>query len=404
MSDKYKNILIGLFTLMSILIIVASVLFLQPSIGDGKKTLNVRFSNISGIHIGTRVSFAGKPIGEVEEIKEVEEARKSRKNEFGKIYYYQLKLKVDSSVEVYDCDIISIQTTGLMGEKSIGITPKAFSDNRKDKIVSNDILYAKSSDSFENTAEQISQLSDKAEKAIDNFNSWFEKNSNDLSLSISSISSLLNSIDNQKIVDSMSQSINSFKNSMSYVSQFLQTAQENNTFNKINSIVDNVNLTSKFVSSDGKEVLENIKTLSKNINKPMGTIGKLLNSDDFYLNIGAIISKTNTLLNDVNNYGILFQYSKNWQRLREKRATMLESLNNPSDFKSYFEKEISDITTSLSRINQLVSKAQNSAQKQKILASDTYKRNFSYLLKQVESLMNMVKLYNEDLLDKSNAR
>ena len=68
MTDKSKNILIGLFVLMSIIIIIATVLFLQPSIGDGKKTLNVRFSNISGIHIGTRVTLAGKPIGEVEKI------------------------------------------------------------------------------------------------------------------------------------------------------------------------------------------------------------------------------------------------------------------------------------------------------------------------------------------------
>ncbi len=400
MSDKLKNILIGLFALMSISIIIGTVLFLQPSIGDGKKTLNVRFSNISGIHIGTRVTFAGKPIGEVEEVTEVENARKNRKDEFGRIYYYQLKLKVDSSVEVYDCDLIAIQTTGLMGEKSVGINPKAFST----KIVTNDILYAKSVDSFENTADQISQLSDKAEKAIDNFNSWFEKNSKDLSSTISSISNLLNSIDNQKIVSSLNHSITSFQNNMDYVNQVFQTAQENNTFDKVNILIDNLTLTSQFISTQGKETLENLNILSKNLNKAQGSIGKLLNSDDFYLNIGAILSKANTLFNDINNYGLLFQYSKGWQRLRTQRANILESLNNPKDFKSFFEKEIADITTSLSRINQLVAKAKNSSQKQKILKSDTYRKSFSYLLRQVESLSNMVKLYNEDLLNKSNAQ
>ena len=40
MSDKIKNILIGLFTLMAIAITVAIILFLEPSIGDGKKTLS----------------------------------------------------------------------------------------------------------------------------------------------------------------------------------------------------------------------------------------------------------------------------------------------------------------------------------------------------------------------------
>lgn len=404
MTDKYKNVLIGLFTLMSIIIIVATILFLQPSIGDGKKTLNVRFSNIGGIHKGTRVTFAGKPIGEVQEMKEVEDARLTQYDASGKIYCYELKLKVDSSVEVYDCDIISIHTTGLMGEKSVGITPRAFSSDKPAKIVSKDILFAKCGDSFENTANQISQLSVKAEKAIDNFNSWFENNAKDLSLTISSISSLLNSIDNQQIVASLDKSINSFHSTMNSVNQIIASAQENHTFNKVNTIVDNLNTTSQYISSNGKEVLENLKNITKNINNAHGSIGKFLNSDDLYLNIGAIVSKTNTLLNDINNYGILFQYSKNWQRLREKRASILESLESPKDFKAYFEKEVSDITTSLSRINQLVSKAKDSTQKQAILNSPSYKKNFSYLLRQVEALLNMVKLYNQDLLDKSNAQ
>jgi len=404
MTDKFKNILIGLFVLMAIVIIIVTILFLQPSIGDGKKTLNVRFSNISGIHIGTRVTLAGKPIGEIAKITRVVEARKDKKDEFGRIYYYQLKLKVDSSVEIYDCDIIAIQTTGLMGEKSVGITPKSPPNNKTTKIITNDIIYAKSSDSFENTADQISQLSDKAEKAIDNFNLWFEKNSKDLSTTISSFSNLLNSIDTQKTVTSLNQSINSFTNNMNYINQLFQTTQENNTFDKLNFLVDNLTLTSQFISTDGKEILENLSTLSKNINKAQGSIGRLVNSDDLYLKFNAILSKANTLFNDINSYGLLFQYSKSWQRLRTQRANILESLNNPNDFKNFFEKEIADITASLSRINQLVSKAENSSQKQKMLSSENYKRNFSYLLRQVESLLNMVKLYNEDSLDKANAQ
>src|SRR3990167_8649992 len=147
MPDKIKNVLIGLFVLFSVMIIVGTILFLKPTIGDGKKILHVKFSNIAGIHKGTRVTFAGNPIGEVENITKVTDVRTQRKDEFGRIYYYQLKLKIDSSIELYDCDIISIQTTGLLGEKSIGINPKAFA-NKPAKIVANDILYANSVDPF----------------------------------------------------------------------------------------------------------------------------------------------------------------------------------------------------------------------------------------------------------------
>lgn len=373
MTDKIKNVLIGFFMLMSLMIIVGTILFLKPSIGDGKKTLNVRFSNMAGIHKGTRVTFAGNPIGEVEQITKVQDARTQIKDELGRIYFYQLKLKVDSSVEIYDCDIISIQTTGLMGEKSVGINPKA-SLKKPVKIVTNDILYAKSVDPFENTADQISQLSDKAEKAIDNFNSWFEKNSNNISTSISSISTLF------------------------------ETAKDNGSFDKLSMIIDNLALTSRFLSTDGKETLQNLNALTKHLNKTGGSVGKLINSDDLYMNLNAIISKANTLFNDLNNYGLLFQYSKRWQRLRTQRATILQALSDPKDFKSFFEKEVADITASLSRINQLVSKAKDSGQKHKILSSDSYRKNFGYLLRQIESLNDMIKLYNEHLLDQSNAQ
>ena len=105
MSDKLKNILIGLFALMAIMTVVGTVLFLQPSIGDGKKTLNVRFANVAGINIGTRVTFAGKPIGEVKEILKVQDARENRTDDASGIYIYQLTLKVDSSVDVYENDM-----------------------------------------------------------------------------------------------------------------------------------------------------------------------------------------------------------------------------------------------------------------------------------------------------------
>ena len=124
MTDKMKNILIGLFVAAAVTIMVAMVLFLEPRIGDGKKTFRVRFANVAGIIIGTRVTFAGKPVGEVVAIQEVKEARTEPSDETGRVYVYLLTLKVDSTVDIYNYDEIAIRTTGLMGEKSIAILPK----------------------------------------------------------------------------------------------------------------------------------------------------------------------------------------------------------------------------------------------------------------------------------------
>jgi phospholipid/cholesterol/gamma-HCH transport system substrate-binding protein len=400
MSEKLKNILIGLFALMAILIIVASALFLQPSIGDGQKTLNVRFSNISGINKGTRVTFAGKPIGEVKEILEVQNAReKSIGDKPSDIYFYELKLKVDSSVDVYENDIIAIQTTGLMGEKSIGIIPKAHGN--KSKLVTNEVILAKTVDSIENTARQISQLSEKAEKTLDNFNNWFEKNSQSITLAMDSISAILNDVDNQKVITSVHRSINSFTQSLDTINSAMKIMEDNNTYDKLNILVDNVISTSDYIAKEGKETLHNLNVLTNSLTQTTGSIGKLINSEDMYLKFNALFSKANTLLNDINQYGILFQYAKGWQRQRTKRANILESLSTPQSFQEYFENEIAEITSSLGRINRLVEKTEDPAAKANIKQSKSYQNNFAYLLKQVESLLQVIKLYNENL---SNAQ
>ena len=164
MTDRMKNILIGLFVAGAISIIVALVLFLKPTVGDGKKSLSVRFTNIAGISVGTRVTFAGKPVGEVIHIKELENAREHA-NERGPIYMYQLTLKLDSSVDVYSTDEIAIKTTGLMGEKSIAILPKASFD-KPSHIVTDQVVYANSTDALENTFNQVTKVASRLETAV----------------------------------------------------------------------------------------------------------------------------------------------------------------------------------------------------------------------------------------------
>ena len=404
MSDKLKNVLIGLFAMLAIVITIGIVMFLQPSIGDGKKTLNVRFSNIQGVSIGTRVTFAGKPIGEVAEISEVANARQDQKDAFGRIYYYQLKLKIDSSINVYSSDIIAVQTTGLVGEKSIGITPRAKKNGERPYLLTNEIIFAKSVDSFENTAQQISQLTDKIDVAVNSFNSWFDSNSNELTVALSSMSTLLQEINNQSVVSSLNASINTFTSNMDHVNSVIENAKANHTFDKFNLLVENLAITSTALSSDGKNILQNVKELSDNLTSNSSSLGKLINNENFYLNINAILSKANTLMNDINHYGLLFQYDKKWQRIRTKRANVLTALNSSKQFKSYFEKEIDGINTSLSRINRLVKKANTTKQKNRLINSKRFKNDFATLLRNVENMMDNLKLYNKEIFEKTNAQ
>ena len=90
MGDQIKNMLVGLLMIAACAFTISLILFLKPSVGDGKKTYTALFSNINGIGLGTRVTFAGKPVGEVIELDEVANARKQPFDKSGKIYFYQL--------------------------------------------------------------------------------------------------------------------------------------------------------------------------------------------------------------------------------------------------------------------------------------------------------------------------
>jgi len=64
----------------------------------------------------------------------------------GRIYFYQLVLKIDSRVKVYDTDEISIETSGLLGEKSIAITPKPAPKGITPTLITTQPIYAESVD------------------------------------------------------------------------------------------------------------------------------------------------------------------------------------------------------------------------------------------------------------------
>ena len=96
MNNKLKNIIIGVFITIAIALAISSIVFLKPSIGDGGKTYNVRFSDVSGINVGTLVTLAGRPVGEVKKIEQITDARKEKVDKLGRVYFYQLTLKVDS--------------------------------------------------------------------------------------------------------------------------------------------------------------------------------------------------------------------------------------------------------------------------------------------------------------------
>jgi len=404
MSDRWKSILIGIFITAAFSIIAALILFLKPTIGDGKKHLKARFTNIAGICKGTRVTYAGRPVGQVTKIEEIPNARNETADQAGRIYNYQLVLKIDSSIDVYTSDEISICTSGLMGERSVAIIPKTPPLGVEMKKIGDETLYANSTDPFETAFNQINRVAAKAEKTIDHFDEWFVQNSPDIARATTNVGNLaqsmnlvLTSIDDQNLVSSVKESINLVSDNM----RDLHSAfTDDQLLTRLSSLIADLNEAVVILSSDGANTLSNLNQITHDICAGSGTLGRLLNGDDFYLRLNSLMSKTETLMNDINHYGLLFHYNKQWQKNRTKKANVANALESPKEFKEYFEHEVDEIGASLGRISEVLDRADQGTERAEIMQNNAFQRDFAVLLRQVKALNDAIRLFNQDLITK----
>lgn len=399
MIDKIKNLLIGLFVIAACTLVVGLILFLEPTVGDGKQTLIVRFANINGIGVGTRVLFAGKPVGEVVRIEEIPSARDQPTNELGQVYFYQLILHVDSSVRLYNTDEVTVQTSGLLGEKSIGIFPKTPPRGVISKrITEKTPVYAESIDPLESAFSELTDLSDKVEETLGKVNDWIDQNGQALGCAIRSFGAAMSEatctmqrINSLRIVDDVKVAIQNFSDTVCQISSVVDELQQGNVFTNVSIMMDNL-----------KDTSFSIESIMKDVNDGKGTLGKLIKYDDFYMRMTAVMSKVDTLMNDVNQYGIFFYLNKQWQRTRLKRVTALDALETPNQFKAYFEGEVDMIVTSMERLSMLIDKADQYPMKDRIMDTPRFQKDFADLMRQVQELSDMLKLYNEKLVEASN--
>lgn len=361
MGDKAKNLLIGLFVTAAFAIIVFVLMFLHPYIGDEGQILRARFPDIEKVSIGTRVLFAGKPVGEVVAIhtlKEVSEGRKMRK---GEIYVYELELAVDSSVVVYNTDIFSLRTAGLLGEKMISIDPEPPEPGQELRVVNKEIIYAEEVGTVEDTFKEFKEVADKFDIALTAITDTFEE------------------------------------------------LKERNLWEKVANVAENLSDITSRLSEQWSHVEDSINNIaettantvdiSNNIKEGKGTIGRLVSTDDLYLRTSSLLSKGETTLDDINHYGILFHLDKGWQRLRARRMNLMMKLSTPQEFRNYFNDEVNQISTSLSRVSMLLDKIDGYPMYPYLMDDREFKKVFSELLRRVEGLEESLKMYNTQLVD-----
>lgn len=402
MSDQIKNIAIGIFVVAGLGIIIFMLMFLHPSTGDRGQVLYVRFADIDKINIGTRVTYAGKAVGEVVGIREVPEERTADKMPDKYIYIYELKLLIDSNIKIYNTDEITARTSGLLGEKSVALIPLEPQPGQVlIRLGANDIIYATPTGSVEDTMKEFKEVADKFELALDSVTIMAQE-FNDLKIwqkvstitqNLSDITTALNQPEEwhailSNMTDLTAEALNSWKT-------------VDATLNDFSIVATNA----KKISEEGLSIAANLNSISHNSNQIIsyatsgqGSVGKLFIDDDLYLRLTSLLNKGDTVVNDINHYGLLFQLDKGWQRMRARQANLVQRLATPQQFRNYFNNEIDKISTSLSRVNMVMNKSEMTCPRY-LAENREFTKVFAELLRRVEGVESSLKLYDQQLME-----
>lgn len=392
MGEHSKNLLIGVFVLAALAILVGLILFLHPKTGDQGTTLYVRFADLDKINVGTRVTLAGKPVGEVVAIKMLTDARGGRRDEFGHFYTYELELKIDSKTQVFDTDQISPRTSGLLGEKSIAIMPLAPQPGQIPRIITkDDTLYAEQPGSVEDTMREFKEAADRVEATLD------------------SVILILEEVKKEDIVKKVSttmQNISEITTTLNRPDELLSIIQNFQDFSeelatRLPPSWDRFDesLTSlKGTLANAENFSANADRVMYNVSQGQGSAGELLVRNDLSLRLNSLFNKGEVLFDDMNHYGLLYHLDKGWQRLRARRLNLMEKLCSPQEFRNFFNDEMDQILTSLSRVERVMEKMECCAPTC-ALSDCEFSKVFSELLRRVTGLEEALQLYNQGAVE-----
>lgn len=388
MADQIKNLLIGVFVTAAAVIIIFLLMFLHPRIGDEGKMLHVRFTDIDKVTIGTRVTYGGRPVGEVVEIKEIEFGRKGKADSSGHVYLYDLALRVDRGVNVFNTDEVSLRTSGLLGEKNIEITPIAPEPNQKLRQIDNEPIYAEETGSVEETFKELKKVASKFDTALEALTDTLYRIRDEKLI--------------EKITDAM-ENVDSITASLNKPKELSESIENIHRFTEhINASMDSVDKTLETFSRAAENALTFVQhgqLIIENVNKGEGTLGKLVSNDEVYLRTNSIMSKLETILDDINHYGLLFQSDKGWQRLRARRLNLLQKLSTPQEFRNYFNDEVDQISTSLSRVYMVLNEIGCNPYCCDLLDDREFNKVFAELMRRISMLEEEVRLYNTQIVE-----
>ena len=255
---------IGLMVVLGFAFLTKALLFLHPTAGDEAFIFHVRFQNVDKIGAGTRVTFAGKPVGEVKRVDLLQEAFAPRTKANELIYPYELVIAIDSSVHLYKSDDISVKTAGLMGEHFIAIIPRPLpKDSERTPIDPKDVLYASQAGSVEETLGEISHVAKTADQTLETLLTLIERH-------------------------------------------------EEGLFKTTEAI---------------RKAAEQLEIFLRTINEGDGSLSKILKEHTLYDDLSSTVQNADQIFSDIHSYGLLFHLNREWQRELYRKKSEQELRN-----------------------------------------------------------------------------
>lgn len=372
MPDQVKNGLIGVFVMVGFAILVFIILFLHPQVGDEAQTLYVRFSDVDKVNVGTRVTFAGRPVGEVIQIRDVSATRDAVLGK-ERIYPYELVLKIDSGTQIYDSDVIVLRTSGLLGERSVAIDPKHPQEGHTARLLTDkEVIFAHEVGSFEEIFEEVRVFTQKADGVLDSIQEQVEE------------------FKRQEIVKNLGKI-------MANIAHITDALDRPKDWSMLLTDLQRV-------MKSANEVATHLNIFSGRLYQGPGLISRLVNREELYLHIQSLLSKADTVMDDINHYGILFQNDKGWQRLRARRLNLMQALKSPQQFYNFFNDEINSISTSLSRVSNILQTSFNCCPSECLMDDPCFEKVFTDLLRRIGVLEENIKMYNQQLVDERDKK
>jgi phospholipid/cholesterol/gamma-HCH transport system substrate-binding protein len=338
--------------IIALAIVTRALLFLHPSPGDGKTKILVLFQSVDKIAPGTRVTFAGKPVGEVKRVDPVPNTTDQRQLLKCPIFPYEVLIAIDSSITVYQTDEISVKTSGLMGERFIAITPRPTREGIELKPVTpTDVVFASQSGSVEETFSEISGVARKADETMEALIRLIERNQEGIFQTTKAVEEastqlgiLLKTLNQEHFGEQLSVLGSTAIVTLEKVNRLASEVEEKQVVSKLTSVTEHLqNISSKL---DNPEKLEQFVTHLPDLEKTAislqnaadslqvaissaqpaltalgngnGTLGKLIRDPKLY-------ERLDLLASDVGNYGLLFHLNRDWQRERYVRQEIASS-------------------------------------------------------------------------------